>query len=324
LPAGAQSVLAAGYHPGQIVYIPVPTVTLPSGIRPQPPESKVPQAPQPNVPPQAQQPMSPNMPRSMQAAVISDDSLVNAFSPNEQEVATANRKMNPGQTAYVNNAFATQAVPQQVAQYNGMPMGQGMYPNGYQAGYPAPMYPGMYVQGRQFPMGNGLPPASYTTAPQAPYPPNPYGTMAPGLATVSNDGTVNAAVMQAAYSQSTMPYPQQPTPQASSLPTAAKEPNLQATYMLLRDGMYPSQREWAADSLTAVDWRNNPQVVQVLLTAAREDAAATVRAGCVQCLVKMNVNTPPVVAALQGMKNDSDPRVRHEIEQALATFGQAK
>jgi len=35
------------------------------------------------------------------------------------------------QTCYVNNAFATQAVPQQTAQYNGAPMGQGMVPPGY-------------------------------------------------------------------------------------------------------------------------------------------------------------------------------------------------
>lgn len=323
LPAGAQSVLAAGYQPGQVVYIPVPTVTLPSGYRPQPPETKIPQAPQPNVPPQVQQQQPPpNMPRSMQAAVVSDDSLVNAFSPNEQEVAAATRKMNPGQTAYVNNAFATQAAPQQTAQYNGMPMGQGMYPNGYQPGYQAPMYPNMYAQGRQFPMNYGMPPASYAAASQVPYPPNPYNVAAPGLATVSNYAPANTGVMPASYNQPAMAYP--PMPPASTLPSSAREPNLQATYMLLRDAVYPSQREWAADSLTAVDWRSNPQVVQALLSSAREDSAATVRAGCVRCLVKMNVNTPPVLAALQGLKNDADPRVRQEVEQALTAFGQAK
>lgn len=324
LPAGAQSVLAAGVQPGQVVYVPVPIVTLPSGYRPQPPEGKPPQAPQPNMPPQRAQQMQQNMPPA-NPFVVTDDSLVNAFSPNEQEVAAVNRKMNPSQMSYVNNnAFAGQVTPQQVAQNGGMPMGQGMYPNGYRPGYPAPMNPGMYAQGGQAPMGNGLPPAAYGASPQMPYPPDPYGSMAPGMATVSNNAMPNVGVMQAAFNQAVAANPSVMLPPTSALPTTSKDPDLQALFMVLRDSVYPSQREWAADKLSGIDWRNNPQVVQALLTSAREDTAATVRAGCVRCLAKMNVNTPPVVVVLQGMKNDADLRVRQEIEQTLTGFGQTK
>ncbi len=88
----------------------------------------------------------------------------------------------------------------------------------------------------------------------------------------------------------------------------------------LRDSLYPSQREWAAESMSTVDWRSHPQVVQALMTAAKEDPAATVRAGCVRCLANMNVNTVPVVTVVRGLRNDSDPRVRQEAERALSVL----
>ena len=58
-----------------------------------------------------------------------------------------------------------------------------------------------------------------------------------------------------------------------------------------------------------------------LLTAAREDPAATVRASCVRCLAKMKANCPPALATLQSLKSDSDPRVQREVEQALSILG---
>src|SRR5207237_6531015 len=94
--------------------------------------------------------------------------------------------------------------------------------------------------------------------------------------------------------------------------------NLQQMVVALRDSLYPSQRELAAQSLGAADWRTHPEVVQALTMAAKEDPAATVRAGCVRCLANMNANTPPVVALVRGLKNDSDSRVRQEAERALA------
>jgi hypothetical protein len=122
----------------------------------------------------------------------------------------------------------------------------------------------------------------------------------------------------------------QMTPSQVVVPTTyqrAADPAPQYTQQMLvvlRDSIYPSQREWAVESLGELDWRMNPSVLQAVLTAAKEDPAATVRAACVRCLVKMNVNTVPVVSALEGLKADIDPRVRCEVEQAMTMLGQAR
>lgn len=88
--------------------------------------------------------------------------------------------------------------------------------------------------------------------------------------------------------------------------------------MMMRNSLYPSQREWAADQLAHVDWKSHANVVDALTDCALHDQAATVRAGCVRCLAKMNVNTMPVVTALQSLKTDGDARVQNEVQQALA------
>jgi hypothetical protein len=86
---------------------------------------------------------------------------------------------------------------------------------------------------------------------------------------------------------------------------------------VLKDSVYPSQREYAAECLSNVDWRTNPQVADSLLTAARQDPAASVRAGCVRCLAKMNLDSTAMMNTLQALKMDTDPRVRQEVEAAL-------
>jgi hypothetical protein len=101
---------------------------------------------------------------------------------------------------------------------------------------------------------------------------------------------------------------------------ALSPPQLLAT---LRDSLLPSQREWAADQLAGVDWRANPQAVDALVTAAHSDPAATVRVGCVRALAKMKANAGPVVAAVEGLRRDADPRVRQEAVEALTALGGA-
>lgn len=86
----------------------------------------------------------------------------------------------------------------------------------------------------------------------------------------------------------------------------------------LRDSLLPSEREMAAERLARVDWRNEPQVVQALLTAAKTDPAPVVRACCVRSLGKMKVNLVPVLQAVQSLKSDGDLRVQQEVEQTLA------
>jgi hypothetical protein len=113
-------------------------------------------------------------------------------------------------------------------------------------------------------------------------------------------------------------------PMLQALPQAhAGGTNSHQLMAVLKDSLYPSQREWAADCLSRQDWRVQPQVVQALLTAAREDPAATVRAGCVRALAHMKVNILPVVGAVQALKADADPRVRQEVEEALPALGVA-
>jgi hypothetical protein len=89
---------------------------------------------------------------------------------------------------------------------------------------------------------------------------------------------------------------------------------------VLRDSLYPSERECAADALAKVDWRTNPHVVQAIVTAARQDPAPTVRAACVHCLAGMNANTVAVLETVRALRMDTDARVRSEAEQAMISL----
>lgn len=85
----------------------------------------------------------------------------------------------------------------------------------------------------------------------------------------------------------------------------------------LRSNANPEQREWAAYNLAAINWQANPQAVDALLTAARKDSAAMVRAACIRSLARMGVQTMPVIGTLQELQADADPRVQQEARQAL-------
>jgi hypothetical protein len=89
---------------------------------------------------------------------------------------------------------------------------------------------------------------------------------------------------------------------------------------MLRESLYPSQREWAALKLGSLDWRGNPEVVLALVVAAQHDPAPMVRASCVRSLAQMRVNTMPVVNAIHTMKTDPDPRVQRAAEEALSVL----
>jgi hypothetical protein len=145
---------------------------------------------------------------------------------------------------------------------------------------PNPMGSAAQVASLYGPQGQGIMPAGYQAAPGM------------GVAHVANPGPAAA-------------------PQAGSP---------QQLVSMLRESLYPSQREWAAEKLAALDWKTNEMAVQALVQGAREDPAATVRAGCVRALGQMKANTMPVVTTLQGLKNDTDPRVRTEVEQALGVL----
>jgi hypothetical protein len=115
-----------------------------------------------------------------------------------------------------------------------------------------------------------------------------------------------------------------PMPQApGQAMVSSKATNVPQLLGILKDCLYPSQREVAAERLSELDGKKHPQIVEVLTKAAQEDPAATVRAACVHALAQMQVNSPQAVALMQSLRNDRDRRVRQEAEEALATLGVA-
>jgi HEAT repeat protein len=99
---------------------------------------------------------------------------------------------------------------------------------------------------------------------------------------------------------------------------AARPEQVETLLRMLQRTDRPDLREWAAGNLATVDWRTNPRIVPALVKTGCEDSVPFVRVACVRALGQMGANTMPVVSAMQTWKTDSDPRVRHEAEQALS------
>lgn len=107
--------------------------------------------------------------------------------------------------------------------------------------------------------------------------------------------------------------PPAPSPQGAPVPVA---------YMsVLQGSKAADQREWAAENLGGFDGWTNPRVVEALARAAREDSSPLVRATCLRSLARMNVQSVPVLVAVREARQDGDPRVRSEAEQALRQLG---
>jgi hypothetical protein len=152
----------------------------------------------------------------------------------------------------------------------------------------------------------------------------PGYTPVPGVAYASEPppriaAAPSASVVAAGYPL-VAPAPRSAPPQLNPNITAETAANSKELLIALRTSLYPSQREWAADRLTSCDWRAEPQVVDGLVTTARVDPAPMVRCGCLRALARMQASCPPAVAVAKDLKNDADPRVRQEAEQALNTL----
>jgi hypothetical protein len=158
------------------------------------------------------------------------------------------------------------------------------------------------------------------------------GPRMPDSLTSNGFGPINQEMPMPMPPRQPMPIPPQmpylPPPQAYVPPPVVTPPPppqvvaapVALALVALRDALLPSEREMAANQLARCDWRSNGPVVQALVSTAQEDPAPSVRAASVRALVKMGVNTVPVVSALQSMKRDCDPRVQQEVEQALTTL----
>jgi hypothetical protein len=132
---------------------------------------------------------------------------------------------------------------------------------------------------------------------------------------------VRQPLMQPPPQQMVMPASQSRAPaqdSSSALPERATPEQLVA---ILKTALYPSQREYAAGCLAAQDWKTQPQVLDAILAGAKDDPAASVRAGCVRALAQMKANTPAAVALMESLNVDTDPRVRQAAADALATLG---
>jgi hypothetical protein len=249
------------------------------------PPRRPPQPPAAQVP----QPPQPNMPNGQWA---------NAFSPTQQG------PVDP-------NAFSPQGYDPRVAAHYQMQMQmhqQAMMAQQGMTGHQAPAY-GPMAPMMPFP----VPPSAQRPLPAAymgPIPPDPMG---------NNRGNMmpyGAMPPQVPYGHPSM---DRRVPYGPMVPAALPQ-QIQQSLMDLKEAVYPSQREYAAMRLAEVDAARNPVVVDALLAAAKLDPAATVRASCVQGLARMNANAAPVVAALNGLKTDTDPRVRQEVDNALAVL----
>jgi hypothetical protein len=305
-PLGTQSVAAAKSGMlGPITYVPVPTVTVPLPHNP-----PVPPAPQGLDAPQL-------------------NAYVNAFTPppppkgQPQQQLPMQGMMPPQQMANYGNPMMTQQQmmmqQQMMAQQQMLAQQQMMMQYGYRPNS-AMMNPYLPQQPM---MGQGMPSqgpmANYSRQYVGPQAPNPFAAnpaVQTGFAPTSYP-PMRAMMPQAPMMQPAS-YQQQPVPTQQQNITQQVEQLIK----VLRESPYPAQREWAAQSLTSFEWRVHPQIVPALIQSASQDPAASVRAGCVYCLGRMNAAVEPVFGTLHAMRNDIDPRVRAEVEQAFTRLGQ--
>jgi hypothetical protein len=106
-----------------------------------------------------------------------------------------------------------------------------------------------------------------------------------------------------------------PSTVASSVtPDTATTPQLMS---MLRDALYPSYREMAAERLGVAENRTQPPIVNALVLGAREDPAATVRAACVRALTTMKAEGPAVEAVYRELRQDPDERVRRTLPEVV-------
>ncbi len=122
----------------------------------------------------------------------------------------------------------------------------------------------------------------------------------------------------------TPPAPVRPVAYEKVSPALEAGTGLSELLTTLHASLYPSQREWAADRLTACDWRTNPQAVEALVRAARNDPAPLVRVGCLRSLSRMRATCDPAVDVARDLRSDADARVRQEAENTLASLVQAR
>ena len=247
--------------------------------------------------PQARPPMppAPDLPRAP-AKAPDPTWYVNAFTPPLPPNAVSEQMM----------MAQRQQQLQQMQQMQMMAMMQSGYP------MPMPYPPAPYGQMAMTMPGRGMVPMAY----QGPMPPNPAGgmpMMTQGYPMMMPMMPV-MPVQPAGYANPMMDRPGMPIGNTMSL---------QQKISILQTSIYPTTREQAVISLCEGDYRGHPQVVQLLMHVAKDDPAPTVRAACIAGLTRMNVSGEPMMQTLTTLKTDSDPRVRHAVDEAMSRLSPA-
>ena len=104
---------------------------------------------------------------------------------------------------------------------------------------------------------------------------------------------------------------------AAVIPAPTPVADVQAITSTLRDALLPSQREAAAMELANRSYASNPLVINSLVAALQTDPAATVRSSAARALARLGVTREEVVQALRQQRQDSDARVRLEVDNAI-------
>jgi hypothetical protein len=286
-----------------------------------------------------------------QAAHLPDDGGANAFSPAAPPPSPPQPKFNAfdreeGDPPPRGVVSGMAGYPQGPSRMGGPAMGPmamaqpAMGPMAMPMPPRPPMPPPMVDRGVPSNMGNAFTlagtrrpiPADFGGTPQEPNgfgdampqmmgqgsPPRPYVIASSGMMSPRQPMRVNP-LMNVPPSPAAYGPPAMPAAYGAPAMTAepAGVPRLLAT---LKESMYPSHREWAAEQLGELNWHTQPQVVESLTKSAREDLAATVRAASVRALGHMKVNTYEVVTLVRDLKNDRDSRVRQEADEVLSTL----
>jgi hypothetical protein len=291
MPLGSASVVAAA-NGGEPLYLPVPMMMIPQ------PHPMVPQT----------QPGAPNhLPQV--APDVANSGYVNAFS-----TAPSSEGL-PDMNAFGMGQQQPMMMPQQ-------PM---MMPPAYNMSYRGPMPPlgpGVAQQYMQMPpfMAQGYPQQMPPFMAQG-YPQQMPPVMAMGYPQQwqSMPMMPQAQPMPVTYTQPGLAYAN-PAMDRPGLPSAGPV-QAQKCINILQSALSPLDREAAVNQLCACDWRQNPQIITVLLTTAKHDPVGMVRVAAVSGLARMGMATEPVVSTMNQLRSDADPRVRHEADQALRSLG---
>lgn len=102
-------------------------------------------------------------------------------------------------------------------------------------------------------------------------------------------------------------------------PVVVATPAADPLVTALTEGLLPSERERAAGELAR---SQGAAAKALLLQAAKDDPAATVRAACIRALCEAKCADADFVTALVGFKTDAEACVVKEAEEALRKIGQ--